>query len=150
MKFESIALVVKISVSDVLKSMQFYTQLLGFQLDDIYTINIGNDYKTNSYMQLNYLLQDKTMYALGLFKDMDKPYSQPPETGTVPSFIVSDIIATLAYFEAQKIVIDKIGKDIIVSNISDDGYVDHFFFFRDPDNNSLVIRQNLGKEKIDV
>jgi hypothetical protein len=96
-------------------------------------------------MQLNFQRHGKTVYALGLYKDIEKPYHPRPETGTVPSFIVNDIIATLKYFEAEKVVIDSIDGKIIISNTSDEGYVDHFFFFRDPDYNSLVIRQNFGR-----
>jgi len=68
-----------------------------------------------------------------------------PKQETVPSFIVDDIQATLDYFITQKVVIDQTEGVIITSNTSDKGYVDQFFFFRDPDNNSLVIRENILK-----
>ena len=43
----------------------------------------------------------------------------------------------------MKVTIDETDGVIINSNKSDKGYVDRFFFFRDPDNNSLVIRENI-------
>ena len=101
MKFESTELVVKISVSNMVRSMEFYTNLLGFRPDSKYTINMNKNYGSGSYMQLNFEMQGKTAYALGLYKDIDKPYEPLPQTGTVPSFIVNDIQATLKYFEAK-------------------------------------------------
>ena len=80
-------------------------------------------------------------FTIGLYKDIDKPFDPKPQAGTVPSLIVSDINATLAYLRAHNVVIDS----PIIKNTSDEGFVDAFFFFSDPDNNSLVARQNLGK-----
>lgn len=145
MKFNSKALIVKLSVSDVLASKKFYETTLGFKVDDKYTLNSDGKYGNESYMQLYLNAESENYFMLGLFKDIDAPFSPLPETGSVPSFIVENIQATLDYFIAQKVVIDKIGGEMILSNTSDQGYVDKFFFFRDPDNNSLVIRENILK-----
>lgn len=146
MLFKSKELVVKISVSDLLKSKAFYENVLSFKEDNRYTINIGGNYATESYMQLNLKITKNNNMVLGLYKDIDKPYQPMPQTGSVPSFIVDDIEGILSKFLSQKVVIDQIDGQYIISNTSDNGYTDHFFFFRDPDNNSLVIRQNLEKK----
>lgn len=41
MKFSSKAIVIKVSVSDILKSQKFYEEILGFKADDRYTLNSG-------------------------------------------------------------------------------------------------------------
>lgn len=143
MKFSSTGIVIKLSSSDILVSKAFYINILGFQADDRYTINAGGNYGPTSYLQLNAVQNDQAVYAIGLYKDIDQPFSPPPENGTVPSFLVSDLEATLAYLQGYNVTIDKIDGQIILSNTSDEGYTDHFFFFRDPDNNSLVARQNI-------
>lgn len=151
MKFTAIQLVTKISVSDMLLSKSFYENVLGFKLDERYTINSGGDYQKESYMQLNAPSSNGGAFTLGLYKDIDKPFDAMPLTGTVPSFIVEDIHATLHHFLKQNVVVitaddKKIGDEkYIIKNTSDDGYVDLFFFFCDPDKNSFVIRQNLPK-----
>ena len=153
MEFKSSALVIKLSVSDVVKSIHFYETILGFTVDPRYTINsktnTGVDSHGNfglySYVQM-YQTEGGNTAIIGLFKDIGEPYQPLPQTGTVPSFIVDDIEATLQSFQSQRVVIDSIKGVIINKNTSDDGYTDHFFFFRDPDNNSLVIRQNLEKK----
>lgn len=143
-------LVTKVSVSDMLVSKAFYETVLGFKLDERYTINSGGNYQTNSYMQLDASGSFGTSFTIGLFKDIDKPFETMPQTGTVPSFIVDDIHATLHQFLAEKVVVVPMGTGegddkYIVKNTSDLGYIDLFFFFCDPDNNSFVIRQNLDK-----
>lgn len=138
-------LVVKISVSDILSSQDFYTRILGFKADDRYTLNMGGNFGQESYMQLCIQAENGISFTIGLYKDIKSPYDPLPETGTVPSFIVSDIETMLNYLLSQKVVIDKYGNDYILTNTSDKGYVDKFFFFRDPDNNSLVMRQNIRK-----
>lgn len=142
MKFKSDELVIKISVSDMLVSQHFYEQLLGCKVDERYTIDVNKKFETNSYMQLNMYHRRKKVAVLGLYKDINQPFDPLPQTGSVPSFIVADIKATLKHFIEQKVKIDLIDGQYIVENTSDEGYIDHFFFFRDPDNNSLVIRQN--------
>ncbi len=153
MEFKSSALVIKLSVSDVVKSIHFYETILGFTVDPRYTINAktntgvdaDGNYGLYSYVQMNQAEGGNTA-IIGLFKDIGEPYQPLPQTGTVPSFIVDDIEATLQSFQSQKVVIDSIDGVIINVNTSDAGYTDLFFFFRDPDNNSLVIRQNLEKK----
>jgi catechol 2,3-dioxygenase-like lactoylglutathione lyase family enzyme len=148
MQFQSSELVVKISTSNVLRSVLFYTDVLGLELDDRYTLNVSGTFEDNSYVQLNYVEQDVTKYAIGLFKDISAPFDPMPENGTVPSFIVEDIEATLRAFQEAYVTIDTTDGQIIISNTSDKGYTDHFFFFRDPDNNSLVIRQNMKRDTL--
>lgn len=150
MQFQSGELVVKISTGDVVRSLQFYTDLLGFELDDRYTLNVNGTFADNSYVQLNYVEHGKTKYAIGLFKDIGAPFDPMPQNGTVPSFIVEDINATLLAFQQAQVKIDEIDGQIIIANTSDKGYTDHFFFFRDPDNNSLVIRQNIKHDPLSV
>lgn len=161
MKFTATQLVTKISVSDVLVSKSFYENILGFQVDDRYTINVKSkkdknkkhqkEFQKESYMQLNAPSNNGGAFTLGLFKDIKKPFKKVPKNGTVPSFIVDDIHATLHHFLEKHVVVEvameqATGDDkYIIENKSDEGYVDLFFFFCDPDNNSLVIRQNLPK-----
>ncbi|MCV9933948.1 VOC family protein [Flavobacterium sp. LS1R47] len=145
MKFKSKTVVIKLSVSDILKSKKFYEEILGFKIDDKYTLNSDGNFGAESFMQLDSDSKDENGFMLGLYKDIDTPFYPLPETGTVPTFIVDDIQTTLDYFKTQNVVIDVIDGTEIISNISNKGYVDQFFFFRDPDNNSLVIRENILK-----
>lgn len=145
MKFSSKAVVIKLSVSDILKSQKFYEEILGFKVDDRYTINSGGNYGMESFIQLYFDSKDDKGFILGLYKDIDAPFYPLPETGTVPSFIVDDIQETLDYFKTRNVVIDETDGEIIISNTSDKGFTDRFFFFRDPDHNSLVIRENISK-----
>lgn len=144
MTFHSKELVVKISSSNLQRSFDFYTSVLSFNPDPKWTLNTGG-FGNDSYMQLNF--SDNTgrlLFALGLFKDIDRPYLPLPQTGTVPSFIVDNIEETLRYLQSKHVVIDGTPGNYIITNKSDAGYVDKFFFFRDPDNNSLVVRQNMN------
>lgn len=100
------AVVIKLSVSDILKSQKFYEEILGFKVDDRYTLNSGGNYGMESFIQLYLDSNDEKGFMLGLYKDIDAPFYPFPETGTVPSFIVDDIQATLDYFITQKVVID--------------------------------------------
>ena len=145
MEFYSNEMVVKISVSNMLESKLFYERVLGFKTDDRYTINKGGTFAASSYVQMDLISSNGNALILGLYKDIDEPYEPLPQTGTVPSFIIADIEETLKCFLDIHVVIDKIDGKIIQSNTSDKGYTDHFFFFRDPDNNSLVVRQNMPK-----
>lgn len=140
MKFKSKKIIIKLSVSDVLQSQKFYEEILGFKTDEKYTLNSGGNYGTDSFIQL--YLEDTIGFMLGLYKDITTPFDPLPQTGTTPTFMVDDIEATLDYFQKEKVVIDEIEGEIIISNTSDQGYTDRFFFFRDPDNNSLVVRQD--------
>ena len=146
MKFYSNNLVIKLSVSDMIKSRRFYIDILGLTENTKYTINKNGKYGLYSYLHLDFVNKEDKAFSIGLFKDIEAPYKEKSLNGTVPSFIVADIEATLKFFQAEKVVIDK-NKDgsIIITNKSDKGYTDKFFFFRDPDNNSLVIRQNMNK-----
>ena len=144
MNWEIKELVVKISVSDIAVAQDFYTKVLGFQVDERWTLNKGGHFGEYSYLQLNCKSHGRLLFALGLFKDIDQPFNPLPQTGSVPSLIVADLDATLAYLQSQHVVIDKVGGKIIQTDISDAGYEDRYFFFRDPDNNSLVIRQNMN------
>ena len=90
-------------------------------------------------------MQSGGAVVLGLFKDLDRPFNPKPQLGTVPSFIVADIEETLAYLRSKKVKIDNGLDDPIITNTSDKGYEDRFFFFRDPDNNSLVVRENMNR-----
>lgn len=145
MKFSPKAVVIKLSVSDILKSKKFYEEILNFKTDDKYTLNSDGDYGTASFLQLYLGDKDEKSFMLGLYKDIETPFNPLPETGTVPSFIVEDIQSTLDYLRIHEVVIDEIDGVIINTNTSDEGYVDRFFFFRDPDNNSLVVRENILK-----
>ena len=144
MGFKTNELVTKVSVSNMELSLTFYTSILGFEIDDNYTINVGKNFGQNSYVQLYLRVKDSGALLLGLFKDLDRPLNPKPEVGTVPSFIVTDIDETLSYFKSKKVKIDN-NLDPIITNTSDKGYEDRFFFFRDPDNNSLVIRENMNR-----
>lgn len=144
MGFKTNELVTKVSVSNMELSLTFYTSILGFEIDDDYTINVGKNFGQNSYVQLYLRVKDSGALLLGLFKDLDRPLNPKPEVGTVPSFIVTDIDETLSYFKSKKVKIDN-NLDPIITNTSDKGYEDRFFFFRDPDNNSLVIRENMNR-----
>lgn len=151
MNFHLQQLVTKLSVSDVLHSKEFYENVLGFTVDERYTISDGGTYSTNSYLEMNAPCAQGGSFTIGLYKDIDAPYPSMPANGTVPSFIVDDIKATLQDLLQQGVVVMPMGggegdDKYIISNTSDEGYVDLFFFFCDPDNNSLVIRQNMGKE----
>ena len=152
MIYTSKQLVTKLSVSDILASKSFYETVLGFVEDEKYTINNGGNYGLNSYLQLNTLTDNGGSMTIGLYKDIEKPFESMPLIGTVPSFIVEDIYTTLDRFLKQEVLVvamnDNLSGDdkYIIKNTSDKGYVDLFFFFCDPDKNSLVIRQNLGKE----
>ncbi|WP_296702647.1 VOC family protein [Algoriphagus sp.] len=141
MSFTSIGSVIKISISDINKSIEFYRNVLGFSLDPRYSI-LKNP-KEISYIQMNFNNGGNHSVAIGLYNDIKEPFNPIPENGTVPSFIVEDIESTLKLFQEKKVVIDKVDGEFIIENTSDEGFVDKFFFFRDPDNNSLVIRENL-------
>lgn len=132
-------MVVKISTSDMLRSMGFYCGILGCTLDERYTINANKKWDTNSYIQLNYERDGQLKFVIGLFKDLDAPYPTVPQNGTVPSFLVPDVQAFYNKLQLEGVGIDS----AIIPNTSDFGYIDHFFFFHDPDNNSLVARQNM-------
>lgn len=129
--------VVKISSSDFKKSIDFYQKSLGFEIDNRYTINVEGDFGSESYLQMN----SSSGCTIGLFRDISAPNFPLPESGTVLSFIVDNVDETLKIFEENGISVDPPG---IILNTSDEGYQDKFFFFRDPDNNSLVIRENLN------
>ncbi|WP_316822541.1 VOC family protein [Pedobacter gandavensis] len=134
---ETKQIIIKLSVSNVLEAQAFYVEKLGFSVVEEYTINSGGDYGMDSYVQLNHNgLQG--FVALGLFKDIDDPM-KPEDAGTVPSFVVKDIDLARDFLITQ-------GVDVggVIENTSDLGYVDRFAFFNDPDNNSLVIRQNMN------
>lgn len=134
-------LVVKLSSSDVLASRHFYTEILGFVVDERYTINKGGCYLNESYLQLN-LPGLESNIAIGLYKDIDAPMpKQDPDTapGTAPTFLVGDIKSV-----RHSLIEKGVSVGEIIANTSDDGYVDHFAFFQDPDNNTLVIRQNIN------
>lgn len=132
-------MVVKISTSDMLRSMGFYCGMLGCVVDERYTINANKKWDTNSYVQLNYEVKGQLIFVIGLFKDLDAPYPTVPQNGTVPSFLVPDVKAFYSQLQLEGVGIDS----EIIPNTSDFGYTDHFFFFHDPDNNSLVARQNM-------
>jgi catechol 2,3-dioxygenase-like lactoylglutathione lyase family enzyme len=144
MRFISSEVVVKVSVSDVPKSIEFFERILGFEVNEKYTLNNGGSFGVNSYVQMSLVGNQISGFALGLFNDIISPFDPIPNVGTVPSFIVKDVERTLKEFLSEDVVVDKIGDKYILSNSSDEGYVDHFFFFRDPDNNSFVIRQDMG------
>ena len=135
-------LVVKLSSSDILASQSFYTEILGFIVDARYTINKGGSYQAESYLQLK-MPGLNSRIAIGLYKDIDQPFpKQDPEAipGTAPTFLVADIKA------ARRALIEKgVSVGEIIPNTSDKGYTDHFAFFQDPDNNTLVLRQNLAR-----
>jgi catechol 2,3-dioxygenase-like lactoylglutathione lyase family enzyme len=135
-------LVVKLSSSDVLASRHFYTEILGFVVDERYTINKGGRYLNESYLQLNLPGLDDNI-AIGLYKDIDAPMpKQDPSAtpGTAPTFLVADIESL-----RQSLIEKDVSVGEIIENTSDEGYVDHFAFFQDPDNNTLVLRQNIIK-----
>lgn len=144
MEYISNTIVVKISVSDMERSQLFFTKVIGFRVNKKYTINKGGNFGMESYVQLDMDTFPEQAFSLGLYKDLEKPFEPKPQTGTVPSFIVSDIEAALHYLQSLHVEIDEFDGVIILSNTSDEGYTDRFFFFRDPDNNSFVMRQNMG------
>ncbi|SIO16176.1 VOC family protein [Algoriphagus halophilus] len=143
MIFSSSLLVTKISSSNLNRSKEFYERVLGFKLDPKYSIThpTGTDLP---YLQMNLTGPNGSKIVFGLYQDIPSPFSPKPTNGTVPSFLVDDIESTLAFFQENQVSIDKAGDSYILTNKSDEGYIDQFFFFRDPDNNSLVIRQNIN------
>lgn len=131
--------VVKLSSSEITVSLKFYTEIMGFMVDERYTLNSGGNFGEFSYVQLTMPGLDDNI-ALGLFKDIDAPFpAGDPSTvpGTAPTFVVADIGCVRDSLIEKGV---KVGE--IISNTSDAGYTDHFAFFQDPDNNTLVIRQN--------
>lgn len=134
-------LVVKLSSSDILASQHFYTKKLGFTVDERYTLNSDGKFGKESYLQLNSTSLGHNI-AIGLYKDIDAPLpQQDPSTapGTAPTFIITDIKATRKSLLRKGVFVGE-----IIENKSDDGYIDHFAFFQDPDNNTLVLRQNMN------
>lgn len=136
--------VTKISVSNMTKAIKFYTNILGFEIQDEYTINENGDYGTYSYVQMVLDTNRGNGILIGLFVDIDKPFDKVADNGTVPSFIVEDLDETLKYLQSHQVKIDPIEGVIIQENISDHGKTDRFFFFQDLDRNSLVARQNMN------
>jgi catechol 2,3-dioxygenase-like lactoylglutathione lyase family enzyme len=136
--------VVKVSVSDMRASRAFYEDILGFHEEPAYTIDSGGNFGPESYMQLR-SAAEKNIFSIGLYKDIDAPFTPLPQTGSVPSFLVGDLNGALAALKAAGVTIDNADAPVI-TNVSDEGYMDKFFFFRDPDNNSLVMRQNFGRQ----
>lgn len=137
---KTIGFVVKLSSSDILASRRFYTKILGFVVDERYTINVGGCYLNESYIQLNLPDLDNNI-AIGLYKDIYAPMpKQDPSAipGTAPTFLVADIKS-----EREALIKKGVSVEEIISNTSDEGYTDEFAFFQDPDNNTLVIRQNI-------
>lgn len=135
-------MVVKLSCSDIKASRQFYTTVLSFTVDERYTLNSDGNFGPSSYIQLNMPGIGRDI-AIGLYKDIDGPFPvQAPDTvpGTAPTFVVADIAAMRNSLIAKGV---KVGE--IISNTSDDGHTDQFAFFQDPDNNTLVIRQNMDQ-----
>lgn len=133
-------LVIKLSTSDVLASRRFYTEILGFTVDERYTINKGGCYLNESYLQLNLPGLDNNI-AIGLYKDIYTPFPKQDPSATpsaAPTFMVADIVSI-----RQSLIEKGVSVEEIIENTSDEGYVDHFAFFQDPDNNTLVIRQNI-------
>ena len=135
-----VGLVSKLSCSSPAASIDFYGTTFGFAVDPRYTINAGGNFGAGSYVQLNG--GPGGVLTLGLYKDIDSPFppldlNQPPP-GTVPSLIVTDAAALRDSMLARHRNVSE-----MISNTSDEGYTDHFFFFTDPDNNVLVARQNM-------
>ncbi|MBD2757138.1 VOC family protein [Spirosoma validum] len=149
MKLSSSRLVVKLSISDMLKSSRFYCELLNFTftVNENYMINSDGNFGLDSYMELD-MPAAKGHFSIGLYKDIVSPLSPKPNIGSGPSFIVDNLQAALSYLQSEKVVIDSADGKIIIKNKSDEGYVDEFFFFRDPNNNSLVMRQNRTKKTL--
>lgn len=145
MTFTTTQIIVKLSVSNMLNAIAFYESILGLEIDPRYTLNSDGEFGQNSYVQMFMRGEMLPGFSLGLYKDIDAPLKPLPQVGTVPSFVVPNINATLERFLVKGVVVDKDGDPYIISNTSDEGFTDHFFFFRDLDNNSLVIRQNIPK-----
>ncbi len=135
------AIVIKLSASNIEDSLDFYTGLFGWTVDDRYTLNAGGVYGTFSYVQLN-PPGLRGNISFGLFKDIEAPLPAPdlnnPPPGTAPTFLVTDIAITRAWLMECGIPVSD-----VVKNTSDEGYTDCFAFFADPDNNLLVIRENI-------
>jgi len=81
MKFKSKEVVIKLSVSDMLKSKKFYEEILGFKADDRYTLNSDGNYGMESFIQLYLDSNDEKGFMLGLYKDIYAPFYPLPETG---------------------------------------------------------------------
>ncbi len=116
--FEEYALLAKINVSDLDASIKWYTEMLGLESDDKY-------YVPGVWAQLNTNIGG---VAIGL--------SQNTPTGTgeaVITFSVKDI-------EQTKESLEKNG--LSVSKVSSAGKGVSLAFFKDPDGNSLGLRQN--------
>ncbi|HSK73268.1 MAG TPA: ferritin-like domain-containing protein [Pyrinomonadaceae bacterium] len=138
-------LVVKLSSSDILNSKNFYTDILGCTIDARYTLNSDGKFGKDSYLQLN-LPGLNSNIAIGLYKDIDAPLpKQDPSAtpGTAPTFVVADIKSV-----RQSLINKGVSVGEIIENKSDQGYVDFFAFFQDPDNNTLVLRQNVSLAKL--
>lgn len=134
-------LVVKLSSSDILKSKDFYVENLGCRIDPRYTLNSDGKFGKDSYLQLIPPGLSSSI-AIGLYKDIDAPFpkSDPSATpGTAPTFVVGNIESV-----RQSLIEKGVTVGEIIPNKSDEGYIDHFAFFQDPDNNTLVLRQNMN------
>jgi hypothetical protein len=64
--------------------------------------------------------EKQPVFSLGLFKDIVTPFEPLPQTGTVPSFIVTDIQETLTYLQSHNVVVDIIDGKFIQTNVSDE------------------------------
>jgi len=145
--FSSIGQVIKLSVSNIENSIQFYTDVFGMTVDQRYTLHSPADkFCDNSYVQLNFQWPGNNV-AIGLYKDIEVPFppisfdfsKNPPPAGTVPTFIVTNIKNTYNYLLLKHVQVSE-----IISNTSDSGFIDCFAFFTDVDNNLLCLRQDIN------
>ncbi|MCF7981075.1 MAG: VOC family protein [Pseudomonadales bacterium] len=112
-------LVIKVDVSDLEKSTQWYTEKLHFQLDE--------RYNADTWRQLN--IPDVTNTAIGLHLNPEGAGME----GKKATFVVNDINAARNELVKNNVEVDEIitlGEWVKLA------------FFRDPDGNILGLRQN--------
>ena len=125
------------------ESVEFYTIVLGMKVDKRYTLHAPkHEFGKYSYVQLGFQWPGSNV-AIGLFKDIENPFPKAdiknPLPGTVPTFVVADLDGTCNFLRRKGIAVSD-----IKSNTSDEGFLDHFAFIADIDNNLLCIRQDMN------
>lgn len=114
--------VAKVDVSDMNSAIQWYTNNLGLVLDPRFT--------TSNWAQLN-LPNNSQSVAIGL--NLNPSRSGSGTGGATATFVVSDIVA-----ESNALI----SAGINVSPVTNVGDGVCLAFFKDPDSNSLGLRQN--------
>ncbi len=133
-------MVVKVSVSDMRKSIDFYCNVLGGKIDERYTITKKEQPKAVPYVQLLFNNMGVTT-AIGLYNDIKEPFKENTNgVGTIPTLVVENIEEMITFLKDHDVECSE-----IISNTSDQGYTDKFAFFNDIDNNAFALRENVAR-----